>query len=169
MELIKNYKPISAEWLESLTQFNTFITVTERGGMTSLEDLINKLVPFYKTNLPDSVVFTAFEPHANNIGYHAHSMAHIPDERITLLTANKKDGKPTYCRKLWHKLHQKFGRSSISAIKDQAHVATYCQKRVFDYSTKGNQSVYNLLFGTGPECRKAYLYARKDPIVYPIS
>ena len=169
MEIIKNYKPISAEWLENLTQFNTFLTVTERGGMTSLDDLYKKLVAFYKANLPDAVIFTAFELHANGIGYHGHSMAHIPDQRVEALTARVNDGKPTYCRKLWTKLHRKFGRSSISEIKDQRHVTNYCQKRVFDYSTKGNQSVFNLQFGTGPECRRAYLYARKDPIVYPIS
>ena len=167
MDVISNYKPISAEWLEDLTQFNTFLTVTERGGMTSLEDLIKKLVPFYKLNLPDSIIFTSFEPHGNKLGYHAHSMANIPMARVDALTAQVKDGKPTYCRKLWTKLHRKFGRSSISSIKDQTHVSNYCQKRVFDYSTKGNTSVYNLIFGTGPECRRAYLYAKKDPIVYP--
>ena len=167
MEMIKNYKPISAEWLENLTSFNTFLTVTERGGMTKLDDLYSKLVAFYKTNLPDAVIFTAFEPHANNIGFHAHSMANIPMARIMQLSSTRADGKPTYCRKLWNKLHRKFGRSSISAVKDQSHVSNYCAKRAFDYSTKDNNAVYNLLFGSSPECRRAYLYARKDPIAYP--
>ena len=169
MELIKNYKPISGEWLENLTPYNTFLTVTERGGMTSLDDLYSKLVSFYKHNLPDAVIFTAFEPHASKLGFHAHSMANIPDQRLQLLSTNRDDGKPTYCRKLWTKLHRKFGRSSISAIKDQQHVSNYCAKRAFDYSTKDNNAVYNLLFGSSPECRRAYLYAKRDPIVYPIS
>lgn len=167
MELVKNYKPISAEWLENLTQFNTFLTITVRGGETPLKTLTRRVTEFYKQNLPDATIFTAYEPHANGIGYHAHSMARIPRSRVTELTSIKQDGKPTYCRKLWRKLHRKFGRSSVSEIKDQSHVTNYCQKRVFDYATKDNQAVFALQFGSSAQCRRDYLSAKSDPVAYP--
>ena len=132
-----------------------------------LKALTRMLTDFYKRNLPDATIFTAYEAHANGVGYHAHSMARIPSERVLQLTSTKQDGKPTYCRKLWSKLHKKFGRSSVSEIKDHQHVTNYCQKRVFDYATKDNQAVYSLTFGSSPQCRRDYLYARKDPIAYP--
>lgn len=162
------HKPISAEWIQNLTDFNTFITVTERQGMTSLQDLVDKLLPFYKRNLPDATIFTAFEPHANNIGYHAHSIARLTLERIDALRLNVNNGKTTYCTKLWKKLHRQFGRSSISPIKDHQHVANYCRKRVFDYATKDKQAVYDIFFGDSKECRQDWLNSRKgNPVVYP--
>ena len=167
METIQNYKPINAEWLEDLTQFNTFLTITCRGGDMPLKSLVRMLSEFYKRNLPDATIFTAYEPHANGIGYHAHSMARIPRSRVTELTSIKQDGKPTYCRKLWRKLHRKFGRSSVSEIKDQSHVTNYCQKRVFDYATKDNQAVFALQFGSSAQCRRDYLSAKSDPVAYP--
>lgn len=163
------HKPISAQWLQDLTDFNTFITVTERKGMTSLRDLASKLLPFYQRNLPDATIFTAFEPHANDIGYHAHSMARLPDDRIDALRLNVNNGKTTYCTKLWKKLHRQFGRSTISPIKDHEHVANYCKKRAFNYTVKDQRAVYNIFFGTGKECRRDWLQSRKNgSVVYPM-
>ena len=162
------HRPINAEWLQNLTDFNTFITVTERKGMTSLQDLVDKLLPFYKRNLPDATIFTAFEPHASKLGYHAHSMARLTLERIDALRLNVNNGKTTYCTKLWKKLHRQFGRSSISAIKDREHVANYCKKRAFNYMIKDNKSVYDIFFGEGKECRADWVQSRKNgSVVYP--
>lgn len=168
-EEIKNYKPISAEWIAGLTEFNTFITNTVRGGECPLHELVPNLTNFYKRNLPDSTIFIAFEPHANGIGYHAHAMVRITDDRVRLLTPRiKPDGKPLYCRRLHTKALRQFGRCSISEIKNYQAVVNYSQKRVFDYATKDNKAVFKILFGNSQECRDDYHRCKFGPkVAYP--
>lgn len=171
MAEIKNYKPISAEWISSLSEFNTFLTQTFKGGRTSLSNAIQRVTDFYKKQLPDATFFIAFEPHASGLGYHAHAMANIPDTRIKLLTPQiKPDGKPLYCRRLWAKAIRSMGRNTISEIKNYNHVVNYAQKRVFDYQSKEKEAVFKILFGNSPECRADYLRCKNgDCVAYPTS
>lgn len=169
MSQIKNYKPISAEWIANLTEFNTFLTQTFKGGRTPLRSAIQQVLEFYKKQLPDSSFFIAFEPHASGLGYHAHAMANIPDERVQALTPQiKSDGKPLYCRRLWQKAIRKMGRNTISKIENYNHVVNYAQKRVFDYQSKEKDAVFKILFGNSPECRADYLRCKKgERVAYP--
>ena len=160
---------MTAEWICGLADLNTFITITERGGKTSMEVLQKKLTEFFKNQLPDVTAFIAYEPHKNGIGYHGHAAAAVPQQRIEESTPQVRDGKPTYMRRIWRKMYKEFGRSSISAIKDEEAVVNYAQKRCLNYATKDYNAGYQIIWADSAQGRKDLkrCLASDVKIVYP--
>ena len=160
---------MTAEWICGLADLNTFITITERGGKTSMEVLQKKLTEFFKNQLPDVTAFIAYEPHKNGIGYHGHAAAAVPQQRIEESTPQVRDGKPTYMRRIWRKMYKEFGRSSISAIKDEEAVVNYAQKRCLNYATKDYKAGYQIIWGDSSQGRKDFKRCQSSDIkiVYP--
>ena len=160
---------MTAEWICGLADLNTFITITERGGKTSMEVLQKKVTEFFKNQLPDVTAFIAYEPHKNGIGYHGHAAAAVPQQRIEESTPQVRDGKPTYMRRIWRKMYKEFGRSSISAIKDEEAVVNYAQKRCLNYATKDYNAGYQIIWADSAQGRKDLKRCQGSDvkIVYP--
>ncbi len=149
-----SYKEMTADWICGLADLNTFITITERGGKTSMETLHKKVTEFFKTQLPDVTAFIAYEPHESGKGYHMHGVAAVPKERIQQSTPQVKDGKPTYMRRIWAKMFRKFGRSSISEVKNEEAVVNYAQKRCLNYATKNYNAGYQIIWADSKQGRE---------------
>jgi hypothetical protein len=164
-----NYKEMTADWICNLADLNTFMTITERGGMTSMETIQKKVTEFFRKQLPDCTAFIAYEPHKNGIGFHAHAAVAVPEDRIKTSTPQVKDGKQTYMRRIWKKLYKQFGRSSISPIKNEEAVAKYAQKRCLNYATKDYNAGYQIIWGDSTQGRKDMKRCQKSGVnvAYP--
>ena len=152
-------KEITKDYVKNLAEWNTWITVSFRGGKMPLIKAQGLFEKFMKNECDDVSYFAAYELHNNGIGWHIHALAHLPQHRLDQYCVNVRDGKPTYCRKLWRKLYEEFGRNTISEIEDLDKVSDYCQKHVLDYTTKGDVrglGVYDTKFGNGEDGKRFY-------------
>lgn len=156
----KETKEITKGYVRSLADWNTWITISFRGGKMPLVKAQSLFERFMRSPDKDDITyFSAYELHNNGIGWHIHALAHLPQHRLKQYSVNVKDGKPTFCRKLWKQMFDEFGRTTISPIEDMDKVTDYCQKHVLDYTTKGDVrglGVYDIKFGNGEEGKRFY-------------
>jgi hypothetical protein len=156
----KETKEVTKEFVKSMSDWNAWITVSFRGGKTSLSNAQERYSNFMKDECDTTTYFAAYELHTSGLGWHIHCLANIPQHRVDYYTVNKNDGKATYCRKLWARMFKEFGRTTISQIKNLDKVSDYCQKHVLDYTTKGDVrglGVYDIHFGNAEAFRASPL------------
>ena len=154
----KETKEVTKQFVKDMSAWNTWITVSFRGGKMPLVAAQSKWTRFMKDECDTTTYFTAYELHNNGIGWHLHSLANFPEHRIEHYSVNVNDGKPTFMRKLWKKMFNEFGRTTISRIDDLDKVTDYCQKHVLDYTTKGDirgLGVYEYHFGNVEEWKSS--------------
>ena len=158
----KETKEVTKQFVRDMAPWNTWITNSFRGGRMPLVKAQEIVQNFFKDECDDVTYFTAYELHNNGIGWHPHTLAHLPQHRIDQYCVNVNDGKPKYCRKLWKKMFHAMGRTTIAAIgkkEDFDKITDYCQKHVLDYTTKGDVrglGVYDYHFGNGEDGRRFF-------------
>lgn len=153
-----NIVDVNAEFVSGLSDWDTFITVTCRGGNTDVLNLRPRVRRFMRDQCPDATYFAAFEPHKKG-GWHAHLIARLGPKRIAQSSLFKK-GKFQYCDHIHNKALRFFGRTQIVPVKDKEAVTTYCAKRVSQYTNKNiDAGEYDIQFGDCYVGRKERSYA----------
>ena len=142
-----NLVEVNSSFVEGLSDWDTFITFTCRGGKTDVLNLRPRVRRFMRDQCPDATYFAAFEPHKRG-GWHAHLISRLGQKRITKASLDKKGVKVKYCNRLHNKALRFFGRSEIKKVKDKTAVTTYCAKRVSQYTNKNlHAGEYDIQFG----------------------
>jgi hypothetical protein len=141
-----NIVDVNAEFVSGLSDWDTFITFTCRGGNTDCLNLRSRVQRFMRHQVPDATYFAAYEPHKKG-GYHAHLISRLGKDRIKKASSYKK-GDFQYCDHIHKKALRFFGRTEIVPVKDKNAVTTYCAKRVSQYTNKNVEAgEYDIQFG----------------------
>ena len=151
-------KEITRDYVQNMADWNTWITSSFVGGKTSLYTAQRRHDEFIREHLDEATHFTAFELHNNGIGWHFHSLMHLPDHLLKKFDSNNRSkfGKDKYVPRLWKLYFDTFGRTTISRIRVLEDVTDYCIKHVLDYTTKGDVrglGVYDFHYGSGDDGR----------------
>tara|TARA_B100000963_G_C22566630_1_gene644045 strand:+ start:724 stop:1314 length:591 start_codon:yes stop_codon:yes gene_type:complete len=147
---------ITRDFVEDMADWNTWVTGSFVGGRMPLALAQKRHEEFHRHNLDDATHFTAFELHNNGIGWHFHSLMHLPDYLVKKFSSNNtsKYGSDKYVPKLWKMYFDNFGRSTLSPIRNTEDVTSYCIKHVLDYTTKADirgVGVYTYHFGSSDD------------------
>ena len=149
-------KEITRDYVQNMADWNTWITGSFVGGKTSLYTAQARHDKFIRQHLEDATHFTAFELHNNGVGWHFHSLMHLPAHLLRKYGSNNRSkyGKDKYVPRLWKLYFDAFGRTSISRVRVLEDVTDYCIKHVLDYTTKGDVrglGVYDFKFGNSED------------------
>ena len=149
-------KEITRDYVQNMADWNTWITGSFVGGKTSLYTAQARHDKFIRQHLEDATHFTAFELHNNGVGWHFHSLMHLPGHLLNKFSSNNRSkyGKDKYVPRLWKLYFDAFGRTSISRVRVLEDVTDYCIKHVLDYTTKGDVrglGVYDFKFGNSED------------------